>query len=235
MKKHIPNIITLMNLFSGCIAIVMTFSNNFLGVVLWVVIAALFDFLDGMAARTLNAHSEIGKELDSLADVLSFGAAPAFAIFNLLKNFAVYPALLEPIQQFIPYIAFIIPAFSALRLAKFNLDDRQTTSFLGLPTPANALFWISYCYGIQNITTLNENFIYLTVLLIFILSYLLISEIPMFSLKINKLQLRGNEKQIILIIIMIVFTSIWGISGMALGIISYIILSLIPSKKRLNR
>lgn len=232
MRKHIPNIITLLNLFSGCIAIVMAFNSNFLGVVVWVVIAALFDFLDGLAARALNAHSEIGKELDSLADVLSFGAAPAFAIFNLLKNFALYPDFLVPFQSYIPYLAFIIPAFSALRLAKFNLDDRQSTSFIGLPTPANALFWISYSYGIQSVIALNENYLHLTLLLIFILSYLLISEIPMFSLKIKKSQMKGNGKQLLLILLMIIYISLWGISGIAVGIISYIILCLIPSNKK---
>ena len=143
MKKHIPNTITSLNLFSGSIAIVMAFEGAYIWVVFWVIIAAIFDFFDGMAARLLNAYSDIGKELDSLADVVSFGVAPAVAVFTLLRNDIIYHESLIFIQPYIPYLAFVIPIFSALRLAKFNIDERQTSSFIGLPTPANALFWIS--------------------------------------------------------------------------------------------
>ena len=138
MKKHIPNTITSMNLFSGSIAIVMAFEGAFIWVVFWVILAAIFDFFDGMAARLLNAYSEIGKELDSLADVVSFGVAPSVAVFILLRDYILFPESLSIIQPYVPYLAFIIAVFSALRLAKFNIDERQTSSFIGLPTPANA-------------------------------------------------------------------------------------------------
>ncbi|RNC66892.1 CDP-diacylglycerol--serine O-phosphatidyltransferase [Proteiniphilum sp. X52] len=225
MRKQIPNILTLLNLFSGCIAIVMAFQGNFKAVVIGVAIAALFDFLDGMAARRLNAYSPLGKELDSLADVVSFGTAPAAAVFILLRDYALLPGYLESLHIWIPYLAFLIPVFSAYRLAKFNVDERQTTSFIGLPTPANGLFWISYCSGMTEIATQNENSFYLTAGLIVLMSLLMVSEIPMFSLKIKKLAFKGNERQVILLILMVLLVVLLGISGMAWGIVAYVILS----------
>ncbi len=232
MKKHIPNIITLLNLFSGTVAITMAFQSNFKAVVVWVIIAALFDFLDGFAARSLNSYSDIGKDLDSLADVVSFGVAPATSLFILLQNHTIMPAFLEPIKLYIPYIAFIIPVFSAYRLAKFNNDDRQTDSFLGLPTPANGMFWVSYCYGIYSLTAPSELVLYINIALVFVMSILMVSDIPMFSLKIKKLGVRGNERQILIILLFLVFIFLLGITGIAWSIIAYIIISLLtPGKK----
>lgn len=236
MKKQIPNILTLLNLFSGCIAITMAFQHNFMAVVIWVAIAALFDFLDGAAARLLNARSPIGKELDSLADLVSFGVAPAAALFMLLRDQLLLPGFLEPAALYMPYLAFLIPVFSAYRLAKFNLDERQTTSFLGLPTPANGLFWISYTYGLQKLAVTNENLFYLTTALILIFSWLMISEIPMFSLKIKSLRLKGNIRPAILVLLMILFMVFRGILGIAGGVVAYILLSLLtPVKGVRNR
>lgn len=231
MRKQIPNILTLSNLFSGCIAIVMAFQGNFKAVVIWVAVAAFFDFLDGMAARALKAYSPLGKELDSLADVVSFGVAPASAVFILLRDFSILPNYLEPLHLLLPFLAFLIPVFSAYRLAKFNIDERQTISFIGLPTPANGLFWISYCYGMIEVVTGNENFFYLTTGLILLMSILMISEIPMFSLKIKKITFKGNERQIILILLMILLVAFLGISGVAWGIIAYLLLSLAGRSK----
>lgn len=231
MKKHIPNTITSMNLFSGCIAIVMAFEGAFIWVVFWVILAAIFDFFDGMAARLLNAHSIIGKELDSLADVVSFGVAPAVAVFILLRDYTIYSESFVQVEAYIPYFAFIIPVFSALRLAKFNVDERQTTSFLGLPTPANALFWISYVFGIQNMTIGNNALWLLTLILIIALSLLMVSEVPMFSFKINNLKIKGNEKPLVLIVFAITFLSLWGIIGLALTVLVYIALSLLPDMR----
>jgi CDP-diacylglycerol--serine O-phosphatidyltransferase len=226
MKKHIPNAITMMNLFSGCVAVAMAFSGNFGAVVVWVLMAAVFDFFDGFAARLLGVSSKMGVELDSLADVVSFGVAPATAVFILLRDFSAYPDFLLPLSTILPYTAFLLPVFSALRLAKFNLDDRQTTSFLGLPTPADALFWISYCYGVQYLSPLNEKICYSTLGFIVIFSLLMVSEIPMFSLKIKKFQFAGNEKQALLVVSMIAFVALWGIIGVAWGILFYIALSI---------
>ena len=220
-----------MNLFSGCIAIVMAFEGAFIWVVFWVILAAIFDFFDGMAARLLNAHSIIGKELDSLADVVSFGVAPAVAVFILLRDYTIYSESFVQVEAYIPYFAFIIPVFSALRLAKFNVDERQTTSFLGLPTPANALFWISYVFGIQNMTIGNNALWLLTLILIIALSLLMVSEVPMFSFKINNLKIKGNEKPLVLIVFAITFLSLWGIIGLALTVLVYIALSLLPDMR----
>ena len=129
-------------------------------------------------------------------------------------------------------VAFIIPVFSAYRLAKFNLDDRQTTSFLGLPTPANGLFWISYTYGLQKLAVTNENLFYLTTGFILVLSWLMISEIPMFSLKIKSMRLKGNERQAILVLLVIAFMALWGIIGIAGAIVAYILLSVMAPGKR---
>ncbi len=228
MRKHIPNIITLANLFSGCIAITMAFKGNFTAVAAWVAVAALFDFLDGVFARWLNAYSDIGKELDSLADVVSFGVAPAAAVFILLRDYALFPALTGPLSEFVPYLAFMIPLFSALRLAKFNVDERQTTSFRGLPTPANGLFWVSLCAGISDMAARNSYIFPLIILLIAVLSWLMISELPMFSLKIKKITWRGCERQWLLAALMITFVLLLGISGISLGILAYVVLSAIP-------
>lgn len=142
IKKHIPNSITCCNLISGCIATTFAFAGDAKMALLWIIIGAVFDFFDGMSARLLHVSSPIGKELDSLADDVTFGVAPATILFSELSVLE-YPGVLLGIKDYIPYVAFLMAAFSALRLAKFNLDERQTTSFIGLPTPANALFWSS--------------------------------------------------------------------------------------------
>lgn len=232
MKRQIPNIITLLNLFSGCIAIVMAFNGSFLAVVIWVMLAAVFDFFDGLAARALGVSSKIGVELDSLADVVSFGVAPASAVFILLQDFTLFPAFLSQLNPFLPYLAFLIPVFSAYRLAKFNIDTRQTTSFLGLPTPANGLFWVTYSYGVHLLSEVNEFYFYLTICFILVLSLLMVSEIPMFSLKIKNFKLKGNEKQLLLVVLMIAFVLLWGIIGVAWGILAYIAISIVTSGKK---
>ena len=137
---NIPNIITCCNLMSGCTAIVLALNGNPTMALLWIVLGALFDFFDGMSARLLGVSSPVGKELDSLADVVTFGIAPSSIIFSFLSG-------IHHHFVWLPFIAFIMAAFSALRLAKFNLDERQTTSFIGLPTPANALFWGALIVG----------------------------------------------------------------------------------------
>ena len=231
MIKQIPNIITLLNLLSGCIAITMAFIGNFGSVIIWILIAAIFDFLDGMTARLLKAYSTLGKQLDSLADVVSFGVAPAAALFVIIRDYITLPSFLDPISFYVPYIAFIIPMFAAYRLAKFNIDERQTTSFLGLPTPANGLFWIAYCYEMQNITDSSFYVFWFTIILILTTSWLMISEIPMFSLKVKNTGIKGNERQLLLLILIVAFIAIWGIVGISFGIIAYITISVITQNR----
>lgn len=224
--------LTSMNLFSGSIATVMAFQGEFLWVVVWVIIAALFDFSDGFAARLLKAYSPIGKELDSLADMVSFGVAPSAAVFSLLSANVYKISDNSLVVDYLPYIAFLLAVFSALRLAKFNVDERQTESFIGLNTPANALFWVSLCYGLTyNIPSISVGLIYTLLVGIFVFSALMVSEIPMFSLKIKNLKLKGNEYRYFLAIFIIALVAYIGVLGIAGGILLYIALSIINSRK----
>lgn len=220
-----------MNVLSGCIACVMAFEGNYLLVVAWVVIAAVCDFFDGFAARMLKAYSPIGKDLDSLADMISFGMAPALLVFRYLSDSQVMADMTFAFAEYIPYLSFMLVIFSALRLAKFNNDERQTTSFIGLPTPPNALFWISLCYGLSsnNVAIPGQVSFYGILVLIVIFSLLMTSEIPMFSLKVKNFGLRGNELRYLLIVLMVTAVVLGGLLGIAAGIIIYIIMSVLAS------
>ena len=182
MKKHIPNTITCCNLISGCVATVFALFGIPEMALLFIILGAVFDFFDGMTARVLGVSSPIGKELDSLADDVTFGVAPASILFWFL-GIIDYPEFLEGWRNVIPFLAYIIAAFSALRLAKFNLDTRQTTSFIGLPTPANALFWGSLIVGLGTQMMFWTYSLPLLLIGIVVSSWLLIAEIPMFALK----------------------------------------------------
>lgn len=231
ITKHIPNTLTCFNLVSGCIACTLALQGDLHGAALFVIVAAAFDFFDGFAARLLHAYSPIGKELDSLADVISFGAAPGMVLYYALTQAA--PQLpLGSWNAYVPFLAFLIPAFSGLRLAKFNVDDRQTVSFLGLPVPANALFWVSGVCATQLLISGNV-ILYTVVALAFavITSFLLVSEVPMFSLKIKSLAWKGNEFRYLLAVAAVVFVVCWGFLGVAGTIVLYVFLSLISPRK----
>ena len=193
---------------------------------LFIIIGAVFDFFDGMVARLLNVSSPIGKELDSLADVITFGAAPSAIIFSQLYVMS-YPVFLEPLRDYLPYTAFIIAAFSALRLAKFNLDERQALGFIGLPTPANALFWGSLLVGVGEKLETRPWVLYFLLAGILISSWLLVSEIPMFALKFKHWSFKGNEVKYLFLITCCPLVVIFGISSFAIIIAWYVILSAI--------
>lgn len=234
MKRHIPNIFTSLNLSSGCIATVMAFNGEYLWVVVWVLIAALFDFSDGFSARLLKAYSPLGKELDSLADLISFGLAPSMTVFHFLTENIYRISSNSIIIEYLPYFAFLLAVFSALRLAKFNIDERQSDSFIGLNTPANALFWVSFCYGIVHDAPMITTLLVYTVLVgILLFSLLMVSEIPMFSLKVKSIKLKGNEYRYFLLIFTIGLVAYIGILGITGGILLYIALSIINNKKQL--
>lgn len=186
VTKQIPNSITCCNLISGGIATYFAFGGELRLTFLFIVIGAVFDFFDGMTARLLGVSSPIGKELDSLADNVTFGLAPAAMVFHQL-SVTQYPAGMQSFAEFIPFVAFIISAFSALRLAKFNLDERQTSSFIGLPTPANALFWCSLLVGMSEYLETMQYAWILLIVMAFVTSVLLVAEIPMFALKFKNL------------------------------------------------
>lgn len=226
MKKHIPNSITCCNLISGCIATGFAFAGNIKVALLLIIIGAVFDFFDGMLARLLNVSSPIGKELDSLADVITFGLAPSTIIFSQLHVMS-YPTFLEPLRDYLPYAAFIMAAFSALRLAKFNLDERQALGFIGLPTPANALFWGSLLVGVGEKLETRPWALYFILAGVLISSWLLVSEIPMFALKFKHWSFKGNEVKYLFLITCCPLVAIFGISAFAIIIAWYVILSAI--------
>lgn len=231
LKKHIPNAITCCNLISGCIATVFALMGNFPMALLWIVMGAVFDFFDGMTARLLHVSSPIGKELDSLADDVTFGVAPSAMIYYELCAMD-YPAFMEPLRPILPYFAFLMAAFSALRLAKFNLDERQTTSFIGLPTPANALFWgallVGYGSWIES-TPVNAP---LLVLMILISCYLLVSEIPMFALKFKQWGWHGNEVKYIFVATAAALIVLLQVRGIALTIAWYVFVSVLVGRQK---
>lgn len=231
ITRHIPNSVTCLNLFSGCIASVMAFEGKYELAMLFIVLSAVFDFFDGMLARTLHAYSKIGKDLDSLADDVSFGVAPSLLVFSLFKEVQ-YPSFLVGLEAYIPYLAFTLAVFSGLRLAKFNVDERQTTSFIGLPVPANALFWGSLIVGAHSFLVSGSfNAIYLFIL-VCIFSYLLVSEIPMFSLKFKNLSWKDNKVSFIFLLVCIPLLVFLGIAGFAAIIVWYLLLSVITGKKK---
>lgn len=176
----------------GGIASTFAFQADYEMAVLFIILGAAFDFFDGMTARLLHVSSPIGKELDSLADVITFGLAPSAILFSLFRELQ-YPEALSSLRQFVPYTAFIMAAFSALRLAKFNLDERQSTSFIGLPTPANALFWSSLTLGLHTwLLSLPCGIVWLLAGML-VMSGLLVAELPLFALKFKSLSWKGNR------------------------------------------
>ena len=229
LKKHIPNTITCLNLISGCIATYWAFQGDYQLALLFIIIGAVFDFFDGMTARLLHVSSPIGKELDSLADDITFGFAPSAIVFSFLSP------LTSHISPLIPYLAFVMAAFSALRLAKFNLDERQALGFIGLPTPANALFWGSLVVGLEESGSfVAANNWWAILLLMFFSCYLLVSEIPMFALKFKTWGWKGNEIKYIFLITCIPLLLLLGVSGIAAIIAWYIILSVVNNLRTNN-
>ena len=234
MKKHIPNTITCCNLISGCIATYWAFQGDYRLALLFIVIGAVFDFFDGMTARLLHVSSPIGKELDSLADDITFGFAPSAIVFGFLNaqctSMAAANSSLFTLHSSLPYLAFVMAAFSALRLAKFNLDERQALGFIGLPTPANALFWGSLIVGLGD-QIANLPYAPVLILLgIIISSYLLVSEVPMFALKFKTWGWKGNEVKYVFLLSCVPLLLLLGVSGLAAIIAWYVLLSVITNK-----
>lgn len=224
IKRHIPNTITCCNLFSGCIACVMALEGSFITALLFIVLGATFDFFDGMVARLLKVSSPLGVQMDSLADDVTFGLAPAAIVFSFMRTLPL-PAFLLSVGDYLPYYAFLIAVFSAIRLAKFNIDTRQKSTFIGLPTPANALFWASLVAGLGGwITELNAGWLFMMGL-ITLFSYLLVSNIAMFSLKFKSLRWRSNKIRYIFLMCSLPMLAL-GI-GAAVAIIAwYLVLSI---------
>ncbi|GAB1416326.1 CDP-diacylglycerol--serine O-phosphatidyltransferase [Paludibacter sp.] len=209
----------MLNLFTGSIGVYYAFNHNYTIAFFAVLLAGLFDFLDGLIARVLKAYSPMGKELDSLADVISFGLLPGVIAFSLLEQSS-YP-------EWIKYAGFIITVFSALRLAKFNIDENQTSSFIGLPTPSNAIFWTGIGYSISDFLIENP---WLVLALTVIFSGLLVSKLPMFALKFKNLKWSDNKVQYIFLIICIITIICLGLKAFAPIIIWYLLISVVVYK-----
>jgi CDP-diacylglycerol--serine O-phosphatidyltransferase len=234
--KHIPNFITSLNLVSGFIAIIFIANGDIITASWFILAAMIFDFMDGFSARLLKAYSAVGKELDSLADVVSFGVAPGFMIFHLLNKALLLnsPAGTNPnllITVLVMIIAAIMPVCGAIRLAIFNLDSTQSTSFKGLPIPANALAVISVViaghYSQSSIISYLNNSPLFLILFTVALSILMVTRLKLFSLKVTNLRLKGNEGRYILVGLVLIGLLIFGIAGIPLIIPFYIIASAI--------
>ena len=230
VKKHIPNTITCCNLISGCVAAVYAFEGVYPLAFAFIIAGAVFDFFDGLSARALKVSSPIGKELDSLADVITFGFAPAAMVYSWLSECAVVH-LDMLVAVVMPFFAFLLVAFSALRLAKFNVDERQTSSFIGLPTPANALFWGALVIGSHDIVVENPYGWILVIALVLVFSWLLVAEIPMFSLKFKNLTWKSNRIVYIFLFVSLILLVLFGLNGLSAVIGWYIILSVLTQKK----
>lgn len=224
--RNIPNSITCCNLISGCIATYNAFLGDICMALLWIIVGAVFDFFDGMSARLLKVSSPIGKELDSLADDITFGFAPSAIIFYELSIME-YPSELLMLKPYLPYFAFVMAAYSALRLAKFNLDERQSLGFIGLPTPANALFWGALFVGAQNFMESTAYMLPVVLLMICVSCWLLIAEVPMFALKFKQWGWKGNEVKYIFLISCLPLLMIFGITAFSVIIAWYVVLSVV--------
>ncbi len=226
MKKHIPNILTCCNLACGCLSVMAALSGNLESAALWIIASAFFDFFDGFAARLLKVSSPIGKELDSLSDVVSFGVAPAMIIYTWLSRclYEFPPHQINTFTSLLPVTVLIVPVLSAVRLAKFNLDERQTTHFLGLPTPANALFLSFIPTAAERMTILN-NFWVVWLLTLF-LAILLVSEITMISLKFKDFKFKGiNIARYLLLLVGILLILLFRMGAFPIIILAYLLIS----------
>jgi CDP-diacylglycerol--serine O-phosphatidyltransferase len=245
MKKHIPNLVTLGNLFCGTIATIFAVQGDFVAAGLFVVIGIFLDFFDGLAARLLNVSGELGKQLDSLADMVTSGVVPGIIMFNLLyqSNFenldaqfideGVRPSITsnDYLFSWISYIGLLLTLGACYRLAKFNIDTRQSESFIGLPTPAMSLFVISLpliqeyasAEWIQNLITNNYFLIFITLLL----TYLMNAEIPLFSLKFKEYSLKNNLVKYLFLFISLLLIVFLNFIAIPIIIIFYVFLSVI--------
>lgn len=236
ITKYLPNALTLLNLFLGCIAIVFAFDAQLHIAAILVIFSTFLDFMDGFTARLFKAYSAMGKELDSLADLVSFGVAPSVVAFVYLEKIAPPDSITFYGFNLISFSGFIIAVFSALRLAMFNTDTKQTEKFYGLPTPANALFFVSiplvlffddgssFSYFLFYSIT-NNHFYLLAVILVF--SLLTVLPIPLLSLKFKNFSFSGNSERYVFIVVSLLLFILMGVSALPFVIIGYILISIL--------
>ncbi len=246
---NLANIVTALNLSSGILSILFAVLGYLDFAVFAIFAGAIFDFLDGFIARAMNTMGELGKQLDSLADMVTFGVAPGVLMMVVLTidlesftSFTVegvrsgffhwFDAFLQGELNFLPFLALIIPFFSLFRLAKFNLDTRPTTSFIGLPTPANTLFFTTFPLVIvfrgEDVNSFFFNPLLIVTLLV-VLSLMMVSEIPLFSLKVKHFKIKGNEIRFIFLLISLIFILVFNVWAIALIVLLYLVLSIVEN------
>lgn len=228
IKKHIPNTLTSLNLLCGMVGIVFVLDGDISWGAYLIFLAALFDFLDGFVARILQVHSEIGKQLDSLADLVTFGVLPSFILFQMVSE--------NTDSEILPYITLVVGIFSALRLAKFNVDTRQSDKFIGVPTPANALLISTLPFFIDRFETVGKLLSKPEVLiaLSIVMSLLLVAELPLIALKFKSYGIKDNLYRYLTLAIGLVCVLAFGLAGIPLLIISYIGLSVVEGLNSKN-
>jgi CDP-diacylglycerol---serine O-phosphatidyltransferase len=232
IKKHVPNTITLLNLLCGCIALIFVSKDQFEMAFYFVCLGIFLDFFDGFFARLFKVAGPLGLQLDSIADMVTSGVVPGYVMFKMMLSSNV--AMNEGWLQFFPYLGFIITLGSCMRLAKFNIDTRQTDSFIGLPTPANALFILSlplvleYSDSLMMLEILTEKWVLLATALFS--AYILNAEIPLFSLKIKKFNFKDNALQIVFLVMAVLMLILLNYLAIPLIIIFYVLLSVINNK-----
>ncbi len=227
IKQHIPNTITCLNLVCGCFSIMSSLNGNLTFAAVWIVFAAIFDFCDGLSARLLKVTSAIGKELDSLSDVVSFGVAPTMIVYKWLTicYFQMPPAAQTPFVSYLAYLVFLVPALSAVRLARFNLDTNQTDKFIGMPTPANALFLGFIPAASEHVAILHHYGVVLFFAVFF--AFLLVSPITMLSLKFKDFKFtKMNIARYLILLVGVILFIVFKLGAFPLIIFGYLLISI---------
>jgi len=228
LRPYVPNTITLLNLFSGCIALHFAFQQNYLFAFYFVALGIFLDFFDGFFARMFHVSGPLGVQLDSLADMVTFGALSAFIVFSMLQE--IYP------ESYLPFLAFFIATQSAIRLAKFNIDTRQSDRFIGVPTPANGLLISTLPFMAEEFEWAG-NFIYNGPFLIgftLVFALLLTADLPLIALKFKKFTFKDNKYRYLTLIISLICFLTMGIAGIPAAIISYVLLSILENLENRN-
>lgn len=223
IRRNVPNFLTSMNLALGMVGICLVLGGNVNAGAYCIFFAAAFDFLDGFVARLLNVQGEMGKQLDSLADMVTFGVLPAMIMFSMIGS--------NSDSEYLPYLAFLIGVFSAWRLAKFNIDERQSDRFIGVPTPANALL-ISTLPFLSEKSAIAQNLLSNPIVLVgitILMSYLLVAELPLIALKFKDYAFQKNVYRYLIIFVSLILLIILGIAGIPFAIIFYIAASIIEA------
>ena len=228
LKKHIPNAITCGNLVSGCFSILFIASGMPVKAAIMIIVAGLFDFLDGFAARALNAHSPIGPDLDSLSDVVSFGVAPGLIMCYLMNNAKDLPRVTLDGIDLMPCLAFLLPVFAAIRLARFNIDETQQFAFRGIPAPGMAIFVASLPLALAQMGHLTDGALgfWACLGITILLSLMMVSNLRFFSFKMKALAWKGNQVRWIFLAIAVVGLAIFKMVALPFVLIIYILMSI---------